>query len=167
MARFKDDVLTLAGYDEDFFLWTQQQAALMRERNDGTLDWVNLAEEIESLGKSDRRAIDSQLERLLVHLLKWEFQSDAWSASRRGSIQERRRQMERIIEDSPSLKSRPAEVLTKVYSDARRKAIDEIGLISNRAIPTVCHYDVVDILDPDWAPGGELGIAEFRRRWSE
>src|SRR5437868_15139225 len=61
-------------YDRDFFLWTQEQAAALRALKDSNLplDWENLAEEIESLGKSDRRQLSSQIRRILRHLLKLE-----------------------------------------------------------------------------------------------
>jgi len=61
-------------YDTDFFAWTQHQAAALRAKDFAALDLEHLAEEIESLGRSDRRAIASQLERLLLHLLKWAYQ---------------------------------------------------------------------------------------------
>ena len=61
-------------YDTDFFLWTQVQAAALRDGKAQELDWANLAEEIESLGKSDRRALGSHLRNLVLHLLKWHGQ---------------------------------------------------------------------------------------------
>ena len=65
---------TATRYDTDFFLWTQVQAAALRDGKAQELDWANLAEEIESLGKSDRRALGSRLEGLVMHLLKWHYQ---------------------------------------------------------------------------------------------
>ena len=61
-------------YEQDFYAWTQEQGALLRERKTKALDYVNLAEEVESLGKCQQHALESRLEKLVLHLLKWHFQ---------------------------------------------------------------------------------------------
>jgi Domain of unknown function DUF29 len=94
-------------YDRDFFLWTQEQAAALRavKNSNLPLDWANLAEEIESLGKSDRRQLRSQIRRILRHLLKLEVSpaSDprgGWCST----IADSRSEIEDVLHDSPSLR---------------------------------------------------------------
>jgi hypothetical protein len=96
-------------YDQDFLRWTEEQGeALRRAKAAGTnlaLDWDNLAEEIESLGKSDRRALHSHIRRVLHHLLKLAASPSA--RPRRGwrlSIHEARKEIAFILQDSPSLR---------------------------------------------------------------
>ena len=77
-------------YEKDFWLWTQTMAEALKSGNFSQLDLVNLAEEVESLGRSDRRELQSRLTVLLMHLLKWQFQSDMRSGSWRGTLVEQR-----------------------------------------------------------------------------
>jgi Domain of unknown function DUF29 len=94
-------------YDRDFFLWTQEQAAALRavRKSNLPLDWDNLAEEIESLGKSDRRQLRSQIRRILRHLLKLEVSPaldprGGWCST----IADSRSEIEDVLHDSPSLR---------------------------------------------------------------
>ena len=110
-----DVLIRHAGYDEDFFLWTQEQAQALRamQHNESNvrLDWENIAEEIESLGKSDRRGCTSFVGQILAHLLKLKYWPDA--GPKRGwqkEIRTFRFQLEQIIDDSPSLRAKMPEV---------------------------------------------------------
>jgi hypothetical protein len=87
-------------YDEDLYQWTIEQGRALRDRATNALDYDNLAEEIESLGRSDKREIESRLENLLVHLVKWRCQPEGRSPSWEASIDEARRRIERVIKDS-------------------------------------------------------------------
>ena len=94
-------------YDRDFFLWTQEQSAALRavRKSNLPLDWDNLAEEIESLGKSDRRQLRSQIRRILRHLFKLEVSPAldprvGWSVT----IRDSRSEIEDVLHDSPSLR---------------------------------------------------------------
>ncbi len=60
-------------YDDDFYRWSQEQANLLRSRRFNELDAENLLEEIEAMGRSERRELESRLEKLLAHLLEWEI----------------------------------------------------------------------------------------------
>jgi DNA polymerase III delta prime subunit len=75
-------------YDEDFVVWTERQAEILRrlarEGSNLPLDWDNLAEEVESLGKSDRREVESYLERILEHLIKLRYSPSAATPTRLG-----------------------------------------------------------------------------------
>ena len=138
-------------YDSDYFLWSEQQAALLRQGKLTLLDIENLAEEIESLGKSDRRALMSQVHRLLVHLLKWQFQPDRRSVSWEKSIRSARLSVSRILEDSPSLKDAMSARLAKEYDLARRDASRETGLPES-VFPAQCPYSDAQILDERFPP---------------
>jgi hypothetical protein len=151
MTELKMPVRRHVSYDNDFHAWTREQAALLRRTRPHEIDWENLAEEVESLGRSDKRALGSDLKVVLEHLLKWRYQSEKRSESWSDSIEEHRDRIARIIADSPSLAGWPAEVLAAEYSRARRKALNDTKLPSAR-IPVVCPFGVEQALDPDFLP---------------
>jgi hypothetical protein len=140
------------GYDEDFALWAQQQAALLRALGDSRIDYENIAEELESMGRSESREIRSRLAVLLAYLLKWEYQPLQRSRSWRGSIVEARAEIAEILQESPSLCRRPAEVLDLAYRVGRDKAGIETGM-GAKVIPRNCPYRVEDILNDTFYPG--------------
>lgn len=148
------DLKKLAGYEEDFALWSAEQAALLRAGKFDRVDVENVAEEIESLGRSDKYEIESRLRVLLMHLLKWEFQPVARTNSWRATIIEQRGRIARRIKDSPSLKSYPAEVLPEEYGYSIPHAAQETGLAES-AFPAACPYSAEQILDRDFWPGGQ------------
>ena len=115
-------------YEIDFGLWTQTQAAILRGEKVGSLDRRNLGEEIESLGKSERRELSSRLQIILLHLLKWTYQPKKRSASWQASIGENRIQIEALLADSPSLVREVEDRIAKAYPAARSKAIAETRL---------------------------------------
>src|SRR5690348_13781708 len=92
-----------ADYEEDFYAWTVEQAHLLRSGDLSAIDIENIAEEIESMGRSDRRAIESRLAVLLTHLLKWQIQERMRSRSWAGTIGEQRRRIAKLLRESPSL----------------------------------------------------------------
>jgi hypothetical protein len=151
MADLKMPVRRHVSYDDDFHAWTTEQAARLRRDRPATVDWQNLAEEIESLGRSDKRALGSDLKVVLEHLLKWRYRPEKRSESWTDSLEEHRDRIARIIADSPSLAGWPSEVLTAEYSRARRKALKDTKLQPS-AIPVVCPFTVEQALDPDYLP---------------
>jgi hypothetical protein len=145
------------GYDVDFYVWTQGQAQALRNKDWQALDLANLAEEIESLGKRDRRGVESYLEAVAKHLLKWVYQPT--ERARRGrswrtSVGNARRGMERLIEDSPSLRDVPASRLVIIYRRARHGAADESGLPLT-TFPDACPWSLAQLQDEDFWPGAE------------
>jgi hypothetical protein len=117
-------------YDEDFVRWTEEQAAASRQAKGSNLplDWENLAEEIESLGKSDRRELRSQITRVLRHLLKLEASPAAEPrAGWRATIREARAEIEGVLEDSPSLRREAEACITKQLRVAAELAADDLG----------------------------------------
>ena len=142
----------LASYDSDFHLWSQTQAALIREGRIAEIDLENVAEEIESLGRSDRREIRSRLEILLIHLLKWEFQRAKRKNGWKKSISEARRGIKKLVDESPSLQGFPEAVLSEEYKNARQAAAEETGLDED-SFPADCPYSIADILTRGFFPG--------------
>ena len=148
----------MSDYDTDFVAWSEQQAALLRrmaagERiNSNELDWANIAEEIESLARSDKREIRSRLSVICEHLLKWQFRPSQRSGSWRGSIIEARSEIADLIEESPSLASYPDMVLhgpRGAYARGPAKAAAETGLEN---LPGSCPWTVEQVLDLDFWP---------------
>ncbi len=138
-------------YSTDFSNWTRQTAQLLRERRWQEIDVANLIDEVEDLGKSERRAIASQLTRLLLHLLKWQYQPQRRSDSWLDSITDARTQIDLAIQDSPSLKGYPAEQLEDSYRRARRQAATQTNL-EIAVFPETCQYALDLVLAEDWLP---------------
>lgn len=143
--------MTATLYDRDFYTWTQRQAELLRVEEWEQLDWQNIAEEIESLGKRDKRQVQSRLVVLIAHLLKWEYQPSKRSPSWRKTVKEPRFRLALVLNDSPSLKIRLAEFVESVYAYAVEHAADETGL-DRKSFPTTCPYRVEQLLDPTFLP---------------
>ena len=140
-----------AGYDEDFFLWSQEQAARIRALRPNSLDWENVAEEIESLGRRDRRQIGTRLARLVQHLLKWGYQPERRSRSWQVTILNQRTGIQKLIEESPSLAQYPEETFAKAYADGRELALLETGLDDN-AVPLDPPFGPHQALASGWLP---------------
>lgn len=143
--------MTATLYDLDFYTWTQRQAALLRVEEWEKLDWQRIAEEIESLGKKDKRQVQSRLAVLIMHLLKWQHQPSKRSPSWRKTIKEQRFRLALVLNDSPSLKNSLAEFVALVYPHAVESA-DETG-VDRRSLPTLCPYRIEQLLDPTFLPG--------------
>jgi len=126
--------------EADLFAWTVDQANHLRARAADALDWENLAEEIESLGASEKREIRSRMIVLLHHLLKWEHQPERRCHSWQSTIGTQRTHLHGLLETSPSLRDFPAQVLASTYEDARCAAARETRLPLARfpAEPPLC-----------------------------
>jgi uncharacterized protein DUF29 len=140
-----------ASYDEDFYAWTVEQARLLRSGQFSSIDVDNIAEEIESLGRSDKRAIESRLTVLLTHLLKWQAQPRLRSTSWSGTIRKQRRRIEKLLRESPSLRPFVGEVLAEAYADAREDAADETGL-PETDFPAECPFSADEVLSRSFLP---------------
>lgn len=139
-------------YEADFYAWTQAQADKLRARSMNAIDWDNLAEEIESVGRSEKNEIRNRLIVLLQHLLKWEFQAERRGNSWLTTIGEQRTHINGVIETSPSLWRYPAEVFVSAYGIARRRAWAETGL-PLEAFPETYPHPIDRILSDDFMPG--------------
>jgi hypothetical protein len=138
-------------YERDFYLWLEQQAALLREGRVDQLDVANLLEEIEAMGRKDKKAVKNNLIVLLTHLLEHEFQPEQRSSSWRGSIVEHRQRLRDDLDESPSLRPHAADVFARAYADARERASAETGL-PLRAFPKSSPYTLEQTLDPKFLP---------------
>jgi hypothetical protein len=118
-------------YDQDFYLWTQTTAQQLKEHKLNEIDIPNLIEEIESMGRSEKRELKSRLIILLMHLLKWQYQPEKRSESWRSTITEQRISIEVLLEDSPSLKPLVSEIFNDCYQKARLKASEETKIKLN------------------------------------
>jgi hypothetical protein len=140
-------------YDQDFYAWTQAQAALLEARQFDALDIVHLVDEVTSLGASERRALSSHLIILVLHLLKWCYQPDGrlTSHSWSDSIRQARIQIDLLIETSPSLRPLLPGILTRYYPKARRLAADETHL-ALATFPEACPWSIDHLLNYDFFP---------------
>lgn len=138
-------------YEKDFYAWTMEQARLLRSGELSALDVENIAEEIESMGRSDRRAIETRLTVLLMHLLKWQMQPTFRSASWSATIREQRRRIEKLLQESPSLRPFVATALAEAYAEAREDAAAETGL-AETAFPEACPFTAEEVLARGFLP---------------
>ena len=118
-------------YDQDFYLWIETISKQLKAGKFAEIDLANLIEEIESMGKSEKRELKSRLIVLLMHLLKWQYQPEKRSESWRSTITEQRICIELLLEDSPSLQPLFIEIFADCYEKARLKASEETGIKLN------------------------------------
>jgi len=138
-------------YETDFYGWIQSQADSLRDGNLASLDVDNLIEEIESMGKSQQRALESRLEILLMHLLKWQFQPIRRAPSWKFTIREQRKRIADHLMKNPSLTSRIPDVYAEAYGYALMKASEETG-IDEMALPAACPWTFEQAMDADFWP---------------
>jgi Domain of unknown function DUF29 len=115
-------------YDRDFYAWANEQAALLRDGRVSSADIAHIAEEIESMGRSEKRELVSRLTVLLLHLLKWQFQPSHRGTSGSLSIDNARDAITVHLADNPSLRSKLPDALDTAYRSAGREAAIETGL---------------------------------------
>lgn len=138
-------------YDRDFAAWAFEQARLLRAGNVSEADIEHIAEEIESMGKAEKRELVSRLTVLLLHLLKWQFQPGRRGASWEISIANNRDQLEVHLSDNPSLRSGLPAALEQAYRYALREAVGETGL-SRKTFPERVPWTFGQIMDADFWP---------------
>ena len=138
-------------YDEDFYAWAFQQAEFLRAGNLTAADIGNIAEEIESMGRSEKRELESRLTVLLAHLLKWRFQVGRRGRSWQITIEQQRRRLKKHLNDNPSLNSSIGDTITSAYEDARIEAGKQTGL-DRDTFPLDCPYTLDALMDPDFLP---------------
>jgi hypothetical protein len=136
-------------YDEDFYAWTQAQAALLREEKTSDLDYANLAEEIESLGRWDKHELEERLETVLRHLLTWWSKPEERCGQWASQILGERHAMARLLRDSPSLQTQIEGLLAHMYPSMRQQVSEEVGL---RRLPESCPFLAADVLRDDFWP---------------
>jgi hypothetical protein len=138
-------------YERDFYAWTSEQAALLRARDLSSADLDNIAEELESMGRSEKRELVDRLSILLLHLLKWRFQPGLRSASWRLSVEEQRYRLADHLKDNPSLKATLSEAIAQGYNLAVIGCARETGL-EKKAFPAKCPWPFEQIMDATFWP---------------
>jgi len=138
-------------YEEDFYAWTVEQSRLLRSGELSAIDVANIAEEIESMGRSDRRELKSRLVVLVMHLLKWRHQPSARSRSWSATIDEQRLQIEGVLVESPSLRPMVPAMLSEAYAIAGARVIAETGL-AEEAFPKACPFMPDEVLSRVFLP---------------
>ena len=138
-------------YETDIIAWASEQAALLRAGKLLDIDIVHIAEEIDDVGKSERRELASRMAVLLAHLLKWQLQSERRGSSWQRTIKEQRRAIAAHLRETPTLRSALADHNWQegVWADAVTKAIDETGL---DWLPDDCPWTVEQVLSPTFYP---------------
>jgi len=138
-------------YEADYLRWLDGTVACLREGAYDALDRDHLIEELAAMGRSERRAIRSNTQRLLQHLLKWVYQPERRAESWVGTIVGRRRQILNAFEDSPSLRQDYEREFAQNYQRVRQDAASEARL-PLATFPEQCPFDPWQILDPAWWP---------------
>ena len=136
-------------YNTDYYLWTQKQAEALRQRQLEEIDWLNLIEEIEGLGKSERRRLESYLARLLDHLLKLSFWATEKQYNRKHwetEVANFRYEIDKILQENPSLTNMVESIWEENY-DKRIKVMSR-----SFTIPGHTRITIVDALNQDWFP---------------
>ena len=142
---------THPGYEEDYSAWLAERAALLRRGQWGESDVEQTAEELEGMGKGERRAIEGDLRIVIVHLLKWRHQPSLPSPSRLQPIDNARDEIERRLADCPSLRPRLDEMVRARYANARKNAMRETGLPMETS-PQTCPFGADELLDERYLP---------------
>jgi hypothetical protein len=138
-------------YDEDFYAWSREQAALLRAGKASRADLENIAEEIESMGKTEKRELLSRLTVLLLHLVKWRFQPMMRGRSWRLSVEGQRLDIEDLLQENPSLRPVLAGLIAQAWRRALIEAEKETGLEASN-FPTLCPWEADRILSGDFWP---------------
>jgi hypothetical protein len=138
-------------YDKDFYAWALEQAALLREGRLTDVDVAHVAEEIEDLGRSEKRELTSRLAVLLTHLLKWQLQPTRRGRSWRLTIAEQRDSVLDHLGDNPSLRGQLPEIVTRAWRSGLRAAQGETDLELD-LFPRSNPWTLDQILDEEFYP---------------
>ena len=147
---------TLAVYDGDIVAWANQQAALLRAGRFTDLDIEHIADEVEDVGKSERRELSSRMTILLAHLLKWQMQPERRvisGKSWRDTIRVQREDIADHLAETPSLKPslRDPTWMRKAWRNGIVQTTQETG-IGLDDLPANCPWSIDEILDPAFLP---------------
>jgi hypothetical protein len=141
-------------YEQDFYQWLETTAKLLKARHFEALDLENLIEEIESMGRSEKRELENRLIAIIEHLLKllyWYSETEYNASGWRGTVIEQRRQVERLLKDSPSLKFFVGEIFLECYEIARKDILKKYEL-PPEMFPLHPPFGLTEALNPDYLP---------------
>jgi hypothetical protein len=138
-------------YEQDFCLWIEQAVKLLSENRLSELDRENLIEEISDMGNSQKHSLESNLEIILMHLLRYQYQPEKRTNSWRSTLFEHRCRLHKAFKTSPSLKRHFAEEFNGCYATARKFAAIETG-ITIHTFPVTSPFTPSQVLDEDYLP---------------
>ena len=141
----------MISYENDFYSWTQEQAELLKHGRFSELDIANLIEEVESMGRGEKRELESRLTILLLHLLKWKYQDVRRGRSWQLSIDEQRIQFEKTLNENPGLKPALDQIIKYAYKLAVIKAARETK-ISKSIFPESCPWNLAQFIEDGFYP---------------
>ena len=149
MLPLKADCQTL--YETDYLQWIETTVEKLQSQDYLNVDWETLIEEIEDMGRSERRSFESNLIVVLLHLLKWQYQPECRSGSWESSIIEHRRRVKKALNESPSLKPYFESIIAECYAEAVKQARAETGL-PIATFPSQCPYELAKVTDDAFLP---------------
>jgi hypothetical protein len=138
-------------YDSDFYAWSREQADLLRAGKLAEADIERIAEEIDSMGRTEKRELISRLTVLLLHLLKWRYQPGKRGPSSEARIRVQRYDVADHLDDNPSLKPLLPQALASAYRKATLEAVAETGL-AGTTFPDACPWTAEQALDDGFWP---------------
>ena len=138
-------------HETDFYSWTQEQAALLKQGRYMEADYEHLIEELESMGRSEKRELENRLAVLLAHLLKWQYQQQKRTSSWEVTVETQRQDVQDVLLDNPGLKSTIGETMVRAYRKARAMATRETQL-KPTVFPSVCPWPLEQALGSDFWP---------------
>lgn len=141
----------MSTYENDFYGWVFDQAEFLRAGRFVDLDVEHLIEEIESMGRREKRTLESRLIVLLHHLLKWQYQPARRGRSWQSTIKVQRRRLAEVVDDNPSLKPKIPELLASAYIAAISSASAETG-IDETVFPQDCPWSFAQIMETSFYP---------------
>jgi hypothetical protein len=141
-------------HDQDFYAWTHEQVRLLRAGNVAQADVAHIAEELESMGKAEKRELLSRLVVLLAHLLKWQYQPERRGKSWRNTITTQRLDVADHLTDNPSLRALLGQTIHDAYRRARLVAANETDL-ENDVFPVACPWPVEQFMDDTFWPDAD------------
>ncbi len=144
-------MMITATYETDFYTWTQEQANLLKAGRFSEMDVIHIIEEIESMGRSEKRSLESRLTVLFVHLLKWQYQSERRGKSWTFTINEQRRKIRKLLAENSGLHFELSKLLVEAYEDAVFKASYETG-INSAVFPKENPWRFEQVMNADFFP---------------
>lgn len=141
-------------YERDYYGWIERNVHAIREGRVQEVDWANVAEELEDIGKSEKRALRSQLARLIAHLLEWAYQAQRRPTSQnswRATIKHARESINEILDESPSLRPQLPRMVPAGYRDALAQVLEETGL-PEHTFPAAGPWNLAQMMGEDFWP---------------
>jgi len=138
-------------YEYDFYAWAITNAKLLREGKLEAIDIEHVAEELESMGKTQQRVLISRLTVLLAHLMKWQLQPELRSRSWKNTIKIQRIDLQELLQDNPSLRPQTGEALNRAYRKAKLLAAGDTNM-DETGFPETCPYSFEQAMEEEFWP---------------